>query len=303
MALTEKVRTELVAALSELPVLMNPAQTLTLLQGALRDAPFGQNFLGGVVLTGGMRATARHLVINAERAGDPPGDLLRRILVALLSEVTEPRHQIVFNAAIERLDRSEAAIPGAPPSALALASDDTDVADATDVANEQRPNAERPPDGPLAMVSFSHADAAEVESLVHALRIRGVNITWDRDQESGGTIATWVVSTYQRADWIVLACSPNYGASVEDLLKNVVGTPPTGRGVAQEVRLMCSEDLHYGPARFVPVMLTGAALEHIPLVALGQPRYAMPEQLGALAEALKQPGPRSASSRERLSAR
>ncbi len=257
-------------------MLISPDRTMNLVEAAVRDATYGRALLGGLNLDGGLRDRARELVVKSERAGEPPGDLLRRLLGEMLRDLTERRHEVVFNAAIERLERSSEPIPGAP---------DLWTTDAQDTVVR--------PDGPLVMVSFSHGDFDDVRALVEALRARGVNVTWDQDQRPGSHIPTWVVSTYQRADWIVLACSPSYGASVQRQMRDPVTAPSVGKGVAQEVRMLCTEDLHYGSARFVPAMLPNAQPGHIPLVARGQLRYVVPDEYDALAEAVKRPGPRA----------
>ena len=366
MGLVEPLRGKVIRALADLDVFADSGALRELVQAAVRDVPRAKNFINGIEFRGTAQALARRLVVKAEPLGNPPGEMLARILGELLaSEPIAGEPLLVLNAALERLRSRHTASPGdpspvttstassgEPTPATALTGSPGEPSTATALtgspgepstvatrvdASKKRPQAndvkapdagalavhyEPPANAPLArpragqglarpragqglarpragqglvMVSFSHRDFDAVKALIAELRQRGVRATWDQDQAPGSDIPVWVWSTYQRADWVVLACSAHYYDSVEGLLRDPVAAPSTGKGVAQEARFMASEHIHHGPERFVPVLLPGSEPHHIPLLAQGKLRFSVPDQYDELARRLREPRPRRAS--------
>ena len=302
MGLVDPLRGRVIRALADLDVFADHGALRELVQTAVGDQPRAKNFINGIEFRGAGQVMARRLVVKAGPLGDPPGDFLARILGELLaSEAIDGQSLLVLNAALERLQRPHTAAPGEPPPAV-----ESPDAPQTPQTQSQAVQVDPPGpgesvhgaptgDGPLVMVSFSHRDFDAVKTLVAELRARGVRATWDQDAPPGSDIPIWVWSTYQRADWVVLACSGHYHDSVEGLLRHPVAAPPTGKGVAQEVRFMASEHIHHGPERFVPVLLPGSQPHHIPLVAQVKLRFSVPDQYEDLARCLRKPRSRRAS--------
>ena len=241
MGLVDPLRGRVIRTLADLDIFADHGALRELVQAAVGNRPRAKNFINGIEFRGTPQVMARRLVVKAERLGDPPGDVLARVLGELLaSEAIDGEGLLILNAALERLQRPHTVAPGdAPP---ATESPEPPKTRPRPVSTEPPETHAEPPgldssaqdappsDGPLVMVSFSHRDFDAVKALIAELRQRGVRATWDQDQAPGSDIPVWVWSTYQRADWVVLACSAHYCDSVEGLLHDPVAAPSTGQG-------------------------------------------------------------------------
>ncbi|MEM7675764.1 MAG: toll/interleukin-1 receptor domain-containing protein [Myxococcota bacterium] len=291
LPLGDTLRASLIRALADHEVFGDPRALRTMARTALADVDRGPNFLRSAQFGGRPLDVARWVVNEGERLGTPSGDFLARILRTLKMDAVDDHQLIVVNAALERLERSMVSPPGTPPSAPPASHQTYPARPASTSTNHH--------DGPMVMVSYRTLDAESVRALIDALRAQRVNAVWDQDQPNDSDIPAWVWSTYQHADWIVLACSPAYAQAISGFLVEPSQAPSTGKGVAQEARFMATEHLTQGPGRFVPVLLPGALPDHVPLVARGKFQYRYPDQLHQLAQHVRSPrGSRAPSSQQ-----
>jgi len=281
-ALNEAIRSRLIRTLADLDIFYDARALRPMVRTALSGVDRGHNFLRTARFDGRPLDVARALVVQTERLGTPPGDFLVRILKELWDDAVNDEQLLVLTAALEQLESA-----ANRPADIAT----SDHSSAEFDAQLPRPRRADQPhrDGPMVMISYRLVDIDQVRPWIHELRARGVNAVWDQDQPNDSDIPVWVWATYQRADWIVLACSEAYDRAVKDLLRAPNKVPEFGKGVAQEARFMATEHLNRGPGRFVPVLLPDSRPEHVPLVAKGKLHYTLPAQLAQLAQHLQYP--------------
>ena len=131
-------------------------------------------------------------------------------------------------------------------------------------------------DAPRVFLSYSHDSdehAARVLDLANALRRDGSNVLLDRYLQPRGPEEGWPLWMDQNicdADFVLMICTATY-------LRRVLGEekPGQGLGVRWESKLIYNRIYHDQPSgsRFIPILLPGSVLAHIPTPVLGHDRY------------------------------
>ncbi|HMB06043.1 MAG TPA: SEFIR domain-containing protein, partial [Isosphaeraceae bacterium] len=131
-------------------------------------------------------------------------------------------------------------------------------------------------DAPRVFLSYSHDSdehAARVLDLANALRRDGSDVILDRYLQPRGPEEGWPLwmdRNIRDADFVLLVCTATY-------LRRVMSEeePGLGLGVRWEGKLIYNRIYHDQPSgsRFIPILLPGSELAHIPTPVLGHNRY------------------------------